>query len=122
MKKEQIAIRKTMQPGEEITIKERVKYDGFITGSFIRFYAGQEEELKVLPYVLHKGQKLETFFTFPEETDRELAGEDDTLTFNHSLRIELDDEIHVRIRNTNTQYEYTAVVYIDVTYETEERG
>jgi hypothetical protein len=122
VKKEVIAIRRDMQPLEEVTIKERVKYNGFIQSIYLRFYAGQEEELKVLPYVVHKGQKVEHFFTFGEDTDNLLAGEDDSLSFGLTIPIELDDEIHVRITNTNDTYNYTAVCYIEVVYDFEKAG
>lgn len=124
MKKEVIAIRKNVLPLESGVVVERVKYDGFIEQVIVRFYAGQEGELKVYPFVLHKGMKPETFFTYPEGTDPELSGEDDSFTYPLSINIEYDDEIHVRYENKSATYEYTLVTDIVVSYYSEpsERG
>jgi hypothetical protein len=119
MKKENIVIRKEMQPLESVTVKERVKYRGWIESCRIRFYAGQERELKVRPFVLHKGEKVEDFFTFPEGTEIYVSGEDDTFDYPLTIEVEYDDEIHVRIMNTNDTYIYTAVVDITISYEPE---
>jgi hypothetical protein len=119
VKKEVIAVRKSVLPLEAGTIKERVKYDGFIEGINVRFYAGQESELKVLPIVMHKGGKTETFFTYPEGTEPTLSGEDDSFTYPLSIDIEYDDEIQVRYENQSSTYEYTLVVDIIVSYYSE---
>jgi hypothetical protein len=122
VKREVIAIRRNMLPGEVTEIVERVKYDGNIERINVRFYAGQENELTVLPYVRHKGNKTETFFTFPEGTEPVLSGEDDRLEFPLSIEVEYDDEIVVRAENKSAgvnAYEYTLVVDIIVTYYSE---
>jgi hypothetical protein len=119
MKKEVIAIRKKVLAGESNVITERVKYDGVIEGINVRFYAGQENELIVMPYIFHKGRKMETFFTYPEGTDPFLSGEDDHLEYPLSLDVEYDDEIHVRYENKATMYDYTLVVDIIITYYSE---
>lgn len=122
MKKEVIAIRRNVAPLEKVLVKERVKYNGNIERVEVRFYAGQENELTILPYVRHKGGKIETFFTFPEGTDPFLSGEDDQLSFPTTIEIELDDEIHVSAINKSSVYDYTMVVDIIVTYYSELRG
>ena len=122
MKNEVIAIRRNVAPGEVVEITERVKYDGSLTQVVARFYAGQENELTVLPFVRHKGNKIETFFTFPEGTDPYLSGEDDTLEYPLSLDIEYDDEIVVRAENKSTTYDYTLVIDIVVSYFSEPKG
>jgi hypothetical protein len=119
VKKEVIAVRKSVQPLEIGTVKERVKYDGFIEAINVRFYAGQESELKVMPLVMHKGGKTETFFTYPEGTDPTLSGEDDNFQYPLSIDIEYDDEIHIRYENRSSTYEYTLVVDVIVSYYSE---
>lgn len=119
MKKEVIAMRQNIPVLSKGTIKERVKYDGFIEGIHVRFYAGQENELTIFPYVMHKGSKVETFFTYPEGTDPHLSGEDDKLEFPLSIDIEYDDELHVAYENKSDTYEYTLVVDIIVSYYSE---
>jgi hypothetical protein len=119
MKKEVIAVRKSIPLGSAETITERVKYDGVIERINVRFYAGQENELRVMPYVKHKGNKVETFFTYPEGTDPYLSGEDDNLQYPLSLNIEYDDEIVLRVENVSTMYDYTLVCDIILTYYSE---
>jgi hypothetical protein len=122
MKREVIAIRQNMAPGQVAEIVERVKYDGNIERINVRFYAGQENELTVLPYVRHKGKKNETFFTFPEGTDPYLSGEDDHLEYPLSIDVEYDDEIVVRAENKSggvNAYDYTLVVDIVISYYSE---
>lgn len=119
MKREVIAIRKNVSPLQKFEVKERVKYNGSIEQIQVRFYAGQENELRVRPYVRHKGAKNETFFTYPEGTDPFLSGEDDVLRYPLALEIEYDDEIVVYVENISNTYDYTLVVDIVVTYYSE---
>lgn len=119
MKREVIAIRKNVAPLQKFEVKERVKYNGSIEQIQIRFYAGQENELRVRPYVRHKGAKNETFFTYPEGTDPFLSGEDDVLRYPLALEIEYDDEIVVYVENISDLYDYTLVCDIVVTYYSE---
>jgi hypothetical protein len=119
VKKEVIAVRKAISPLEVGTVKERVKYDGFIERINVRFYAGQESELKVMPLVMHKGGKTETFFTYPEGTEPTLSGEDDRFEYPLSIDIEYDDEIQIRYENRSSLYEYTLVVDVIVSYYSE---
>jgi hypothetical protein len=116
MKREVISVRKNVSPLEVSEVRERVKYNGNIERILIRFYAGQENELTVLPYVQHKGKKNETFFTFPEGTDPYLSGEDDRLDFPLSIEVEYDDEIVIRSENKSAVYDYTLVCDIIITY------
>lgn len=119
MKREVISIRTNMAPLQKREVVERVKYNGNIERIHARFYAGQENELRVRPYVRHKGAKNETFFTYPEGTDPYLSGEDDVLDFPLALEIEYDDEIVVYAENVSADYNYTLVVDIVVTYYSE---
>jgi hypothetical protein len=119
MKREVISMRRNVSPLEKFEIAERVKYNGSIERIKVRFYAGQENELQVRPYVRHKGQKNETFFTYPEGTDPYLSGEDDVLDFPLAIEIEYDDEIIVYVENQSDFYNYTLVVDIVVTYYSE---
>jgi hypothetical protein len=119
VKKEVVAVRKKILPGQMLTIKERIKYAGIIEQINVRFYAGQENELEILPYVNRKGQRIDTFFTYPEGTNPFLSGEDDRLSYPLSIPVENDDEIHLRVINRNTEYTYTLVVDVVVTYYAE---
>lgn len=115
-KREVIVIRKIISPGQTVTVKERIKSDGFIVGCNARFYAGQSREMKVLPYVLHKGNRTETFFTFPEGTEPTISGEDDTFRYPLTIAVQYDDEVHVRVENQNDTYDYTLAIDIEVVY------
>jgi hypothetical protein len=115
LKKEVIAIRKTVTAGEEGRIKERLKDNGYVEEIRVRFYPGVERTLKVLPYILHKSTKQENFFTTPEETEIFISGDDDSFVFPLSLSFEYDDELVVYYKNEGT-YPYSLVVDIIVEY------
>lgn len=129
MKKEVLTFTKLIQAGEKIRLKERVKYDGYIEEIRIRFYAGQENTLKVTPYVQQKGNRIEDFFTYPAGTDNYLSGEDDYNVYPVTLNVETDDEIVVYVENISNEdiltpegFPYTLRCDIIISYFTEVQG
>ena len=117
MKKEVVTFRKSMGAGTSGTITERLKDDGFIEEVRIRFYPGVERQLQVSPFILHKENRREDLFTFPEGTEKYITGDNDYLIFPVSLEFAYDDEIQVSYVNTDINYPYTLVVDIVVSYQ-----
>lgn len=115
MKKEVIAIRQTVTAGEEGRITERLKDFGTVEEIRIRFYAGPERSLKILPYVLHKSTKQENFFTTPAGSEPFISGDDDSFVFPLSLSFEYDDELVIYYHNQGG-YDYSLVVDVIVQY------
>jgi hypothetical protein len=115
-KKEVISFTATIAPLADMVFSERVKAPGTLEGIRIRFYAGQELDLRVRPYVLHKGQKSEDVLTYPEGSNPYLSGDDDEFYFPVTVPLANDDEIKVHVVNVNTQYAYTLVVHVAIDY------
>jgi hypothetical protein len=119
VKKEVIAIRKDVLPNEKVTIRERIKDNGLIEELRVRFYPGQERALQVRPYVLHDSRRIEDVFTYPDNTELFISGDDDYLIFPVSVGVRYDDEFIVEAFNNNANYTYTVVVDVVVSYEME---
>lgn len=119
MKKEVISFRKDIQPGENVTLTERVKWNGAVKQLRIRFYPGVERALHVRPYVLHKAQLPENIITYVQESEQYISGDDDFYEFPCLIPVEYDDEVKVWARNDNDVYLYTLVVDVILQYELE---
>ena len=115
-KTEVIAFRKVIPKGSEVRLHERIKSDGYIERFMIRFYAGQERELQVQPYVLHKGARTEHFITYQGDSEPYLSGEDDRYEYPLSINVEYDDEVYVYCKNTSDTYDYTLNCEILIQY------
>jgi hypothetical protein len=119
VKKEVLSFRKDIQPGASETITERIKENGRVVNIRLRFYPGVERELRVRPYVLHKGQKQEDVFTYAGDTEAYITGDDDYLEFAVSIDVEYDDEMKVFASNENATYAYTLVCDVIIVYAVE---
>lgn len=115
-KKEIVSFRKEVASLFEHTLTERIKADCTIEELRVRFYPGQQLSLEVYPYVKHKGNKIESFFTFPKQTDNVLRGDDDYFIFPVSIPCEYDDELVVYTKNTDPNYDYNLSVDIVIDY------
>ena len=116
MKTEVISFRKEVQPGESQTIQERLKADGRVTQVNMRFYPGQERQLHVKPYILHKANRQEDIVTYATGTEMFFSGDNDTFQIPVSADFEYDDEFDVFVQNADSTYQYTVVVDVIVTY------
>lgn len=116
MKGEIIAFRKTIVKNTEELLKERLKADGKIVGCHIRFYPGVEEALQVRPHINHKGNRDEDLFTFAETTRQYITGDNDYFKFPVDLDFELDDELHIWVKNTDLINDYTLSVDLEIVY------
>jgi hypothetical protein len=120
MKKEVIAFRRTVVAGNRGSQRERLKDKGYVQEVRIRFYAGVENVLEVRPYVLHKNNRAEDLFTYPEGTRQHVVGDNDYLIFPVNVDFDYDDEIVVDFLNNNATYPYTLSVDVIVVYHVEE--
>lgn len=115
VKKEIIAIRKDIQPGEKVTFKERMKDNGALVSIRVRFYPGVENDLKVIPFVLHKGNRREDVLTYVENTNAFISGDDDTFQFPVFVEFKYDDEFITEVENIGA-FPYTCVLDATVEY------
>lgn len=114
-KKEVITYRKKLAPLEEIELIERVKDNGTVENIKLRFYSGQEMQLKVLPYIKHIGNKIE-YVTSSPTGDYYLAGDDDNFLLDVVVPINYDDEIVVKAINLSNINSYDMVCDITIDY------
>lgn len=114
-KKEVALFRKKLDPLETIELVERVKDKGTLEKVKIRFYMGQEMNLKVTVYIKHTGNRIEQIFT-SALNDYWVAGDDDEFVFDVIVPIYYDDEIVVKAINQNATYAYDMVVDINIDY------
>lgn len=117
MKTEPIAFRKDVQPSTKETIVERIKDNGVLEEMRIRFYPGLQRDLKIMPYVLHKGSKREDLVTYPEGTETWISGDDDMLVFKINLPVEYDDELVIEAENVDAVNVYTMSVDVTIAYK-----
>lgn len=115
MNKEIISFRKTIKAGATETISERVKAEGQVIGLRVRFYAGQEMDLHVIPYIEHVGERMEHLITYPTGTNSYLAGDDDSFKYNIQKSVENDDYIRIKAENVSA-YDYDLVVDVEILY------
>jgi hypothetical protein len=97
-------------------ISERLKDNGQVQEVRVRFYPGVERTLQVSPYVLHKNNRREDFFTYPEGTEPYITGDNDYLIFPCSLDFQYDDEICIEYNHAGGDFPYTLAVDVVVTY------
>lgn len=119
MKKEIVSFRKNVEPGQIVTLSERVKWNGAVMGVRIRFYPGPERSLHVRPYVRHKNQLSENLMTYAGDTEPYISGDDDYFVFPSRLPVEFDDELIVWAENADENYIYTLSVDLILSYERE---
>ncbi len=116
-KKEVIAFRKSIAPSTKEEIRERIKADGTIEGVMVRFYPGQQRDLRVAIEKENRGNKTrESIVTYPAGTDRFLSGDDDVVNIPCVLECQNDDEIIVTAENINSNYTYTLVCDVTIDY------
>lgn len=116
MKKEVITIRKVVPSLSGVgKVVERIKDNGSVEEIRIRFYPGSQRTLKVEPFILHKGNKREDFFTYPLGTEKNITGDDDYLIFPVTVNFEYDDELVIQYDNIG-DYAYTLSVDVIVSY------
>lgn len=111
-----ILFKKIIAPGTSEILSERIKFDGTVEGVRIKFYSGQERDLKVRPYVEHVGARTEELITYPKGCENYLSGEDSYLNFSVTLPVEQDDQILVEVINEDLENPYTLDVTIIVDY------
>lgn len=114
-KREVILFRKKVKPLEEIELVERIKGEGAIKSLKLRYYLGQELQLQVLPFIRHKGNKIEYMTTSPTN-QYYIAGDDDSFSFDVHIGVQNDDEMVVKAKNTNDTYEYDLICDIEIEY------
>lgn len=115
-KKEVVSFRKLVPKNSEIELKERIKADGTIEGVNVRFYAGQQKDLRVEVFIMHKGEKREDIITYPEGTDRFLSGDDDNFSFPATFPVYYDDYIKIQAKNVDPNFDYSLVVDVIIDY------
>jgi hypothetical protein len=116
MKKEVMSFRQDVPAGETVIIKERIKDNGTIEQVRVRFYAGQEKELQVRPYVEHHARNSEDVISYAEGTQPFLSGEDDEFIFPCAVDVQYDDSFVVWAKNNDLVYTYTVSVDVVISY------
>lgn len=114
-KKEVALFRKKLAPLESVELVERIKDNGTLENVKMRFYMGQEMNLKITVYVKHTGNKVEQIFTSPTN-DYFVGGDDDTFIFDVIVPVFYDDEIVVKAINESNINSYDMCVDIDIDY------
>lgn len=120
-KKEVISFRKSVDPGESGKMTERVKAKGTVEGFKVRFYAGQEEDLRVRVYLRKVGNIIEELITY--QGNNFLSGDDDYFIYDVITPVKNDDEIVVEYENVTAEEvgAYTLSVDVSIDYYLENR-
>lgn len=114
-RKEVMTFRKVIPAGHTDVLAQRVKGAGTIERIFVRFYPGQAGTLHVVPFVEHKGQKLEYMLSSVSTGKNYLSGDDDAFEFDVVVPVQNDDFVKVRVTNTG-DYDYDLVVDVSIDY------
>jgi hypothetical protein len=115
-KKEVVTVRKTILANTSGKLRERIKDSGTVEELRLRFYPGQSRALRVVPYILHKGEQREDLVTFFDGSDRYFSGDDDTVVLPCILSVGNDDYLEISYANISTLYDYTLAVDIVIDY------
>jgi hypothetical protein len=115
--KEVVAFVLNVAPSTSGSITERIKADCTIEDIVVRFYAGQQRDLRIRPKLRRTGRREENLITFPAGAETWLAGEDDRESLDVSVPGQLDDEIVMYYENIDPVNTYTMVVYVTIDYQ-----
>ena len=115
-KKEVISIRKIILANSTDTIIERIKGDGTVEGIKVKFYQGQQRALHVMPFIEHRGARIEHLVTYPATADKFLSGENDNLDLPCVVSVDNDDYFKVSVVNTDPVNDYTLVLDAVIDY------
>jgi len=114
-KQEPLLFKQSVPKGTKLELRERIKADGTIENIKVRFFAGQEMDLKVKPMLIKKGDMYVDLINYVG-ADKELSGDDDIFSFDTSLSVENDDEILIIAQNVNVDFDYTLFCIVQVDY------
>jgi len=114
-KKEIITLRESIPTSTSKVYAERVKDNGTIESVKLRFYSGQEMQLKVLPYIRRTGNRIEYLTTSPND-NKYIYGDDDYFILDVVIPVYYDDEIIVEVINESPTYAYDLSVDITIDY------
>jgi len=114
-KQEAIQFKQSIAPLETITLREPIKADGTIEEITVRFYTGQEGDLRARPYILKRTGALVDLVTYVGELNY-LSGENDTLVFDVSMAVQKDDKVCVEFQNVDANFPYTGFLTAKVDY------
>lgn len=114
--KESVSFRKSVAASEEDRLHERIKGAGTIEGIRVRFYSGQQLDLRVHVYVVHKGGLTESLITYNAGADQYLSGDDEVVQIDCVVSVENDDELWVWYQNADAVNSYNLVVDVAIDY------
>lgn len=115
-KKEVIVFSKSVGPGESGTMSERIKADATVEEVTAKFYFGQERALQANPYIHKTGNRIEQLVTYPEGSEKFLAGDDDYFIYNTALEVNNDDYVKVDYENKSVDQTYNLVMTVTIDY------
>jgi len=114
-KQEPLLFKQNVPAGTILNLQERIKADGTIENIKVRFFAGQEMDLKVRPILIKKGDMYVDLIKYVGE-DKELSGDDDIYSFDTSISVENDDEVLVIAENKSVDFDYTLFCIVQIDY------
>lgn len=115
-KVEVISFRELVTHGTTVNLSQLIQDSGTIQEMRVRFYAGQEKALHVVPYILHTSNRREDLITYAPNSDTFLSGENDYFVYPIVTQVENLDKICVSATNIDPTYDYTLVLDLVVDY------
>lgn len=114
-KKETVQFTKTITAGTNTTLSYVVKSPGTVQRIFGKFYAGQENQLQVRPYLELTGQRQEELITYPANSNRYLSGDDRPFDIAVDFDVTNGDQIKLYVANLAI-YDYTLELSVEIDY------
>lgn len=111
-KKEVILFNKLIPPNKKDVLHYRIPSDCTVEEVRVRFYQGVQGSLQVIPFIEHKGNKIENLIDYASGTDQWVTGENDYFVFPVVVPCEFNDFLKVEVKNTSVDFAYTCMVQV----------
>jgi hypothetical protein len=118
-KKETIQFTLQVAAGADLSgltsLRQRLKSEGTIQRIFGQFYAGQQGDLQVRPYLVLRNERSEELVTYPSGANRYMSGDNTNFDFSVDFDVLPDFEIRLDVKNLSI-YPYTLQISFEVDY------
>lgn len=115
-KKETVLFAASVSASTDTVLKFELPQDGTLERFSARFYAGQENALRIVPVVAKAGQTLEPIVEYASNGKKYVSGDDDHFVYDLSIPVVAKDQIWLYVSNVDVTYAYDVSVSIVIDY------
>lgn len=115
-KKQVIPFRKTIAAATKDKIIVPIESDCTVDEIRVRFYAGQQNDFHVDPYILTNADQRENLVEYADGTNAYLSGDDDYLVFPIGIAVVKNSNLIIAYDNQDAVNAYTLVIDVILDY------